>query len=200
MQMRKGILFFIFSFCLFAQNPPSEPKLPTVSDPASKENEKAKSNPKKNLYKVSLTLKLCDGRIVSGEFEYEKNEVNLHHVKDGIKYQKNIFISDIKKILIHSWIGKKLKKTIEGWTYSFEPEDVTIYLKKDFYKMKGMPSSEFQKLSIQNENGTAILYTYWRDLHFGNGKWFTGLSSPKQGIREECHPDVIKTIEFNKED
>lgn len=203
MKMKKWILIFIiFSFYLLAQTPPKEPTPPTVSDPgkSSKENVKSGNNPKKNLYKANLTLKLCDGRMISGEFEYEKNEVILQHTKDGIRYQKNISISEIKKIIIHSWFGKKLKKTADGWSYSFEPEDVTIYLKKDFYKMKGMPSSEFQKLNIQNENGIAILYTYWMDLNLGNGKWFTGLSSPKQGIREECHPDVIKMIEFNKED
>ncbi|MCX8000125.1 MAG: hypothetical protein N3A69_14425 [Leptospiraceae bacterium] len=62
-----------------------------------------------------------------------------------------------------------------------------------------MPSLEFQKLSIQNENGTANLYTYWVDLQYHNGKWFTGLSQPKQNIQEECLADVIKMIEMNLE-
>lgn len=202
--MKKFFIIFLFYFIIIflkAQTPPQEPTLPKVEEPKSYNKEQTKANnSKKNLHKINLTIKLCDGRMVSGNFEYEKNEITLTHTKDGIQYQKTIQISEIKKILIHSWLGKKLKKTNEGWTYTFEAHDVSVYWKKDFFRIKGMFSSEFQKLSIQNENGVATLYTYWIDLQYNNGKWFSGLSSPKQNIREECHSDVIKTIELNTEE
>jgi hypothetical protein len=195
------LLFALYSF-LFAVDvkTPEDPKPPVLVDPSSKETtdlfpSEKKDPPAKGKKRIRLNLKLCDGREVSGTFEYEKNDISIKHVKDGIHYEKKIKISEIKKIYIQSWEGKKDKKVKEGYTYRFDPLETNVLTRDgDQFKVRGPQFSEFQKINLQNSNGTTVLYTFWIDLKYENGSWYTGLPPIKGNEREDCHPDSIRNF------
>ena len=110
-------------------------------------------------------------------------------------YEKKIKISDIKKIYIESWQGKKDKKVKGGLTYRFEPFELTILSRDgDNFKVSGSNFIGFDKITLTNSYGVTTLFSFWIDLQYDNGKWFTGLPVYKGKAREECHPDTIRTI------
>lgn len=193
------LLFTLFSYGLAIDvKSPEDPRPPVLADPTNKENvEKSESKdpPAKGKKRIRLNLKLCDGREVSGSFEYEKNELNIKHIKDGIPYEKKLKISEIKKMYIHSWEGKKEKKAKEGYTYRFEPSEMSVLSRDgDTFKLKGSQFQEFQKIVLNNSFGTTTLYTFWIDLKHDTGSWYTGLPPFKGTEREDCHPDSVRTI------
>jgi hypothetical protein len=201
--MRIIIIYIILlNFSVFSQESPREPELPEIKEEVpEKKEEKRQEAKKKGKSQINLSLKLCDGRSVKGSFEYEKEELNLKHLKDGIFYEKTLKVSELRKIFIHSWEGVKLKKNKEGFAYKFEPRDISLFTMDGAkYKIRGMIFGEFSKLILKNQNGTATLYSYWMDLRYENGKWYTGLPIFKGNEREDCHSDVVRIIQFESED
>lgn len=193
-----SVVIFMMAFPLLAVEPPKEPTLPSVELAEKVETPKKDSKKDKNIKTASVTVKLCDGRQVTGNIEYEKEEIFFQHLKDGIKYDKKMRITEIKQIKVLSWELKKGKKVKDGTTYQALPTKVQITsASAENFIVKGLPETEFQNLNISNQNGIAKLYTFWFDLQYENGYWFSKLSSISGTEREDCHADVIRTIQFN---
>lgn len=193
-------LFFLSVVCVFAVEPPNDPIEPSLelADKSIESSRKKDSKKEKNLKTASITAKLCDGRQITGNIEYEKEEIFFQHSKDGIKYDKKLRITEIKQIRILSWELKKGKKTKEGTTYQTSPSKVQITnVNAETYLVKGLHDTEFLNLSISNQNGIAKLYTYWVDLQYENGNWYSKLSPISGQEREDCYIDVIRMIQFN---
>jgi len=196
------IVFIILYTYLLNQESPREPSLPSVKDITNDKKEENKDNYKKKVkHNTLLSVKLCDGREISGEFEYTKEELLLKHIIDGIYYEKTLKLNEIKKIYIQSWQASKLKKVKDGITYQFNPKDIRIHTRDgEVYKIKGILSNEFLKIQLKNKNGTTVLFTYWIDLQYENGNWYTRLPTMKGNEREDCHSDVIRLIQFEREE
>jgi hypothetical protein len=190
-----AIYFTLFN-SLVAVDYPVEPIPPQIS--TGSEKEKTPLSKKEIVKKkISVQIKLCDGREISGTVDYEKEEIPLFHTKDGIQYEKKIPISDVRQFYINSWEPIKQKKMKDGISFQMTPKNVTVTLKDtDQYLIQGLKQTEFSKLSVQNKNGIAYLFTYWIDLQFENGKWFSKLPPLKTDSREDCHPDVVRMIRF----
>jgi hypothetical protein len=189
------IIFFQFSLLFPIDTPiteptnPVTPTLPSISEQPKKE--------KKGKKQMDVLLKLCDGREVSGRIEYNKEELVFQHEKDGIKYTKKIQLQSIKQIYILNYMSKQVKKTKDGTAFQFDPGELEITLKdNDIFKISNLNTTEFQKLELQNSNGSTILYSYWIDLLFESGKWYSKLPPIKGNQRLDCHPDVIRMIRF----
>jgi hypothetical protein len=182
---------------LYAIDTPTEPAPPSMPFEDSKGTKKKEAKKDVKPKKANVQVKLCDGREVSGSIEYTKEEIALSHSKDGIKYEKKIEISELRQITINSWEAVKQKKIKEGTTFNLNPSDVTITLKDgESFVIQGLKQTEFLTLSLKNRNGTAYLFSYWMDLQFENGKWHSKIPISKSGIREECHPDIWRTLKF----
>lgn len=196
--MYYSLLFFIFVFSIQSVEPPEEPTLPTV-ELADKSNTSKKESKKSKTKKIqAVTVKLCDGRQVTGNIEYEQDEIFFQHNKDGIKYDKRMQVTEIKQIKIFSWESKKGKKAKDGFTYQFNPSKVQITnLNSENFIIKGLSDTEFQNLNLTNQNGIAKLFTFWVDLQYDNGTWYSKLPLMSGTEREECHSDVVRTIQFN---
>ena len=146
----------------------------------------------------SISVKLCDGRFVEGNIDYEKEEIFFHHIKEGIKYEKKLKVTDIKQIKIQSWELRKGKKIKDGTAYQVYPQKIQITTTAgENFSVKGLQDTEFLNLNVANQNGIAKLYTYWLDLLYDNGSWYSKLSSVSGQEREDCHSDVIRVIQFN---
>lgn len=202
MNLTRSFLFLFFwaTVCIFAVEPPTDPTEPSVelADKSIESSRKKDSKKDKNLKTAFITAKLCDGRQVTGNIEYEKEEIFFQHTKDGIKYDKKLRITEIRQIKILSWELKKGKKTKEGTTYQTSPSKVQIQnTNAETFLVKGLQDTEFLNLSISNQNGIAKLYTFWVDLQYENGNWFSKLSPVSNQEREDCYVDVIRTIQFN---
>jgi hypothetical protein len=196
--LRFSMAIFIMAFSLFAVEPPKEPTLPSVELAEKVDAPKKDSKKDKSVKTISVTAKLCDSRQVTGNIDYEKEEIFFQHIKDGIKYDKKMRITEIKQIKIVSWELKKGKKVKDGITYQALPAKVQITtVSAENFIVKGLQETEFQNLNISNQNGVAKLYTFWFDLQYENGSWFSKLSSISGTEREDCHVDVIRTIQFN---
>lgn len=197
-------IFFSLYFVFLSANsilpiePPKEPALPVV-ELADKVNASKKETKKdKNVKTASVTVKLCDSRQVTGNIEYEKEEIFFQHTKDGIKYDKKLRITEIKQIRVMSWEFKKGKKVKDGTTYQVMPSKVQISTESsENFIVKGLQDTEFLNLNISNQNGNAKLYTFWLDLQYENGSWFSKLPSISANEREDCFADVIRTLQFN---
>ena len=188
-------LFLLFlNLNIFSVEPPIEPTPPVIQN---QQVEQVNTN-KKGKRTVSLVLKLCDGREIIGKTEFTKDEIVFRHERDGINYTKKILLSNIKQIFIKNFSPKLQKKSSNGTTFQFDPGEIEITSHNDeIYKIFGFPGTEFQKISLNNNNGSTTLYTYWIDLQYDNGKWFSKLPTFKNQNREECHPDVVRTIKFD---
>jgi hypothetical protein len=189
---------FFLTNSLIAIEPPKDPVVPTVELVEKPSTHKKESKKEKNLKTAAVTVKLCDGRQVSGNIEYEKEDILFQHIKDGIKYDKKIRVTEIKQIKILSWELKKGKKVKDGITYKTSPLKVQITNNDaENFQMKGLQDTEFLNLNVSNENGIAKLYTFWLDLQYDSGAWFSKLGSVSGTEREDCHADVIRVIQFN---
>ena len=189
------ILFFQFSMLLSTDTPIVEPTNPITPTPPSIPDQPKKE--KKGKKQIDILLKLCDGREVSGRIEYNKEDLVFQHEKEGIKYTKKIQMQSIKQIYILNYISKQVKKTKDGTAFQFDPGELEITLKdNDIFKISNLNTSEFQKMELQNSNGSTTLYSYWIDLLFESGKWYSKLPPIKGNQRVDCHPDVIRMIRF----
>jgi hypothetical protein len=191
--MRKSIFLFLFCISLFSIDVPKDPTPPSLVEEETKKDSKKE----KKTHTVSVQVKLCDGRQLSGSVEYEKEELNIKHTKDGIQYEKKIRVSELRQIKIYSWTLKKQKKNKEGTLFEAKPDKVMIQgMGEEKFYIQGLGQTEFASLKLNNQNGIAKLFSYWSDLQYANGNWYSKLSQTNSSEREDCHPDVIRSILF----
>ena len=195
--MRIGFLIILTLFLrtpIYSIDTPSEPTLPSI--PTLIESPKEKKGKKQ----IFINLKLCDGREISGKTEYTKEELVFQHEREGIRYTKKININQIKHFYILTFTPKSIKKSKEGTTVQFDPSEIEISSKEgDSFKIYSLTNSDFQKFTLNNVNGSTTLYTYWIDLQYESGKWYSKLPPFKTSFREDCHPDVVRMIKFEPE-
>ena len=191
--MKWSIILFLFYTILYSIETPKEPTPPSIVEDDIKKDSKKE----KKIHTVSVQVKLCDGRQLSGSVEYEKEELNIKHTKDGIQYEKKIRVSDLRQIKIYSWNLKKVKKNKEGTLFEVKPDKVMVQgIGEEKFFIQGLSQTEFASLKLNNQNGIAKLFSYWSDLQYTNGSWYSKLSQTNSLEREDCHPDVIRSILF----
>ncbi|MCE9499337.1 MAG: hypothetical protein K8R21_02365, partial [Leptospira sp.] len=190
-------LFALLPLSLLSIDSPKNPKLPdepVLNSPADSRDSRGEKEKKA----MSLSLRLCDGREVRGEWSFGKEELSFSHFKEGIAYSKKLKLSEIASLRILSWEMKKIRKQKDGVSYELLPKRVTLTVKTgERFLRDSLANTEFLNVIIVNENGSAKFYSYWMDLMYENGKWFSSLSAIKSLEREDCHPDVIREIVFN---
>ncbi len=192
------ILLITFSFPLWADPKlPKEPLSPGFPGEEKKEDRDARGDTKRS---VVQTLTLCDGRTVRGETEGLGTGISFQHLRDGIEYKKTLKWEEVESVRIDSWELKQKKEEKKGISYEALPKKVRIRTRsgETFYKETGLSDLKLLNLVIQNQNGTANLFTYWIDLKFENGAWYSGLPAlKKEGlVREDCLKDVVRMIEW----
>lgn len=188
--MKTILIYSLFFFLVFGNDGPKEPNLPSLAE--EKDSKKEKKN-----HQIGVNVKLCDGRQISGKIEYENEELNIKHLKNGIKFEKKISIKDLKLFKILTWSLKKQKKVKDGTIYLAKPEKVILQnSNEEKITITGLDETEFQILKLTNQNGKTKLYTFWSDLLYPNGNWFSKLGATSSFERSECFPDVVKEVNF----
>ncbi|ABJ74951.1 hypothetical protein [Leptospira borgpetersenii] len=201
---------FAFTFFLLflnvsipSQKTPKEPTLPvepTVnSDSRNQRGESIKQAgtgvDEKGEKKVKVIF--CDGRDVEGFWKNPPFEFKFQHKKNNITYSKSLKIDDISKIKITGWKLKSSNKRKEGIPYRAEPYQIQIIsLSGEIFFKEPSPKGEIQQISFSNQFGDTTLFLYWNDLKYENGQWFSGLKPFLGEFREDCHPDVVREIQF----
>ena len=156
---------------------------------------KKQSSDKEFVLKIEVSL--GDSRSLAGELPLRAPEkFQVEHIKDGIRYQKEIRLSDIDAIEIRRWSGKLLAQKKDGTLYEFVPDRIFVRL-KDGYTMIAIGNvfSFIRQFPVYNSNGRVYVFSYWRDLQKKDGTWFTGLRGPILG-RRVPHKDVVHRIQF----
>ncbi len=190
--MKINLLLIIFCLKIYSLDTPKEPSLPSLAE------EKVDSKKDKKKHTTSVQVKLCDGRKIIGTIEYENEELNIKHLKNGIKYEKKIFLKDLKSFKIITWGLKKQKKVKEGTIYSLIPKQVVLNTEnEENIRISSLEETEFQILKLTNSNGKTRLYTFWNDLLYPNGNWFSKLGAISDIEREDCFPDVVRQVDFD---
>ena len=178
---------------------PKEPSLPSVPNEESKEPRTARGDKDSGESKV-LNLTLCDGRTVRGESTSGSQTIFFEHTKDGILYKKKLSSNELDSIKIDSWELKLKREEKKGTTYEALPKKIRIRTKNGevFYKETGLSDLKLLNIEIKNNNGETTLFTYWVDLKFPDGKWYSGLPDPKGDplVREDCLKDVVRMMEW----
>lgn len=207
------ILFVFFHAHLYSQKSPklpTDPKMPEIpkEERDSRGDKKSSSDTENNLEKESTASKgnnrellviLCDGRKVKGKWEQKENEINITHIKDGIKYQKKIQASNMLSLKVLSWKANLFKEEKEGTSYKMIPSQVRIETRTGeiFDKDMGLDGTEYSILKLENENGYATIYSLWMDFLSKDGSWYTKLEkiSPDKE-RKDCFKDVLLEVKF----
>lgn len=167
------------------------PKEPTLPQTPKVEKEKKRKS-------LSILLELCNHRKIEGFIYYQKDKIEFKHIREGIEFRKKLKLSEIKQIRILNWKFKKEKKTKYGRKYTMLPRKVEIItFQNQFFIMEGLESTEFMSVEINNSYGKAKLYSFWIDLLKKNNTWYSKLPKVDKDYREECHPDVIRSIHLN---
>ncbi|EOQ89218.1 hypothetical protein LEP1GSC202_1806 [Leptospira yanagawae serovar Saopaulo str. Sao Paulo = ATCC 700523] len=178
---------------------PKEPNLPTMPNDESKEPRNARGEKESAESKV-LNVTLCDGRTVRGESTSGSQTIHFEHTKDGILYKKKLNVNELDSIKIDSWEFKLKREEKKGTTYEVLPKKIRIRTKNGevFYKETGLSDLKLLNIEIKNNNGETTVFTYWVDLKFPDGKWYSGLPMTKSDVsfREDCLKDVVKMIEW----
>lgn len=178
---------------------PKEPNLPSIPNEESKEPRNARGD-KDSGDPKALNLTLCDGRTVRGESTSGSQTMFFEHTKDGILYKKKLTIAELDSIKIDSWELKLKREEKKGTTYEVIPKKIRIRTKNGevFYKETGVSDLKLLNIEIKNNNGETTLFTYWVDLKFPDGKWYSGLPATKSDplTREDCLKDVVRLIEW----
>lgn len=201
-------LFRVFLTLLFLSIPvildsepkaPKEPTLPSVSGEEKKEDRDARGETREKRNSVQ-TLTLCDGRTVRGESEGMGDGFHFVHWKDGIEYKKKLKWDEVESIKIDSWELKQKKEEKKGISFEALPKRVRIRTRNGevFYKDSGLADIKLLNLTVKNNNGTATVFSYWIDLKYPNGSWYSGLPQLKGDslVREDCFKDVVRVIEW----
>ncbi|WP_411823600.1 hypothetical protein [Leptospira sp. 'Mane'] len=193
-------LFFSLSLSLAAQPKlPKEPNLPNVIGSEKKEDRDARGDTREQKTIVQ-NLTLCDGRTVRGEGTILTEGIQFIHVKDGIEYKKKLKMEEIESIRIETWELKQKKEEKKGISFEAMPKKIRIRARsgESYYKESGLADLKLLNLEIKNNNGAATLYSYWIDLRYPNGTWFSGLPAIKNDglVRDDCLKDVVRLIEW----
>lgn len=193
-----GVLAF-FSPAFGQPRIPKEPSLPSVPNEEVKETRNARGDKDSGEPRV-INLTLCDGRTVRGESSSGSQSIFFEHTKDGILYKKKLTVSELDSLKIDSWELKSKREEKKGVTYEVLPKKIRIRTKNGevFYKETGVADLKLLNIEIKNNNGETTLFTYWVDLKFPDGKWYSGLPTTKgdQSFREDCLKDVVRMIEW----
>ncbi|MDF3820026.1 hypothetical protein P3G55_08960 [Leptospira sp. 96542] len=175
---------------------PKEPNAPVLNFEEKKEEKPA--NEKKEF--VVLNLTLCDGRTVRGESPSSIETISFEHNKDGILYKKKLNLGELGSIKIDSWELKQKREEKKGMSFEVVPKKIRIRTKagETFYKDTGLADLKLLNFEIKNNNGVAILYSYWIDLKYPDGSWYSGLPAVKNNAltREDCLKDVVRMVEW----
>lgn len=191
----------LFPIYILSSEPraPKDPTLPTSPSEGKKDDRDARGDLREKKTSVQ-TLTLCDGRTIRGEADGMGEGFQFSHLKDGIEYKKKLKWEEVESVKIDSWELKQKKEEKKGISFEARPKRVRIRTKNGeiFYKDTGLADINLLNLSVKNNNGTATLFSYWIDLKFPTGSWYSGLP-PIKGeslIREECYKDVVRMIEW----
>lgn len=178
---------------------PKEPSLPSLPSEETKEPRNARGDKDSGEPKV-LNLTLCDGRTVRGESSSGSQSIFFEHTKDGILYKKKLNVNELDSIKMDTWELKLKREEKKGTTYDVVPKKIRIRTKNGevFYKETGVSDLKLLNIEIKNNNGETTLFTYWVDLKFPDGKWYSGLPATKGDplVREDCLKDVVRMIEW----
>lgn len=178
---------------------PKEPSLPSLPSEETKEPRNARGDKDSGEPKV-LNLTLCDGRTVRGESTSGSQSILFEHTKDGILYKKKLNVNELDSIKMDTWELKLKREEKKGTTYEVVPKKIRIRTKNGevFYKETGVSDLKLLNIEIKNNNGETTLFTYWVDLKFPDGKWYSGLPATKGDplVREDCLKDVVRMIEW----
>jgi hypothetical protein len=198
-------LFLVFlclsSFHILSADPkaPKEPTPPTIGGEEKKEDRDARGDLREKRTAVQI-LTLCDGRTIRGEAEGMGEGFQFSHLKDGIEYKKKLKWDEVESIKIDSWELKQKKEEKKGISFEAMPKRVRIRTRNGeiFYKDSGLADIKLLNLSVKNNNGMATVFSYWIDLQYPNGTWFSGLPKLKNEtlVREECFKDVVRMMEW----
>lgn len=210
------LLVAISAFPVFSQklpkNPlnPSDPRSPSLEEERdsrgdkkqNNQNSSKKENAEESSAQLSKTIQatLCDGRKVTGKWEGKISQIQFHHIREGIRYQKSISLSEISQLKILSWRAEIHKKESTGVAYKMLPDMVQLETKsgESFQKDSGLEGTEFSVLRLENPNGVATLYSMWIDLLYKDGNWYTKLKPIKADEpRTDCFKDVIREISLS---
>ena len=209
------ILFFfiILNINISAQKSPklpNEPKLPEMpkEERDSRGDKKSNSENGKNSDQDStdinsanreLLVTLCDGRKVKGKWEQKEKEINLTHIKEGIKYQKKIQASNMLSVKILTWKAVIFKEEKDGTAYKMIPSQVRLETRtgETYDKDMGLDGTEYSILKLENENGHATIYSLWMDFLSKDGSWYTKLDKiTADKERKDCFKDVMVEMKF----
>ncbi|PJZ56952.1 hypothetical protein [Leptospira barantonii] len=198
------VFFFLFSVVsLHSQKGPKEPTLPNEPTVGDSRNPRGETGGKqggtgvdeKGEKKVKLIL--CDGRDVEGFWKNPPLEFKFQHKKSNITYSKSLKLEEVSKIKITGWKLKSSNKRKEGTPYKAEPYQIQMisFSGETFFK-EPSPTGEIQQIQFNNQFGDTTLFLYWNDLQYENGQWFSGLKPFMGEFRTDCHPDVVREIQF----
>lgn len=195
-----NLCFFVFTRGITGQpRIPKEPTLPNTPMEDKKDDRNVRGDTTKKEYSV-LTLTLCDGRTVRGESPNKQEVIQFEHTKDGILYKKKLNLSEIDSLKIDNWEFKQKREDKKGISYELVPKKIRIRTKtgETFYKETGLADLQLLSFEIKNSNGVANLFSYWVDLKYPNGSWYSGLATVKNESngREDCLKDVVRMIEW----
>jgi small nuclear ribonucleoprotein (snRNP)-like protein len=202
--MKQTILFFLLSIsiALNAQKLPklpTEPKVPEVSNEERDNRGDKKSEEAKSKQSRDVLVILCDGRKVKGKWEEKDSELNITHIKDGIKYQKKIMSANMLSVKVLSWKAILFKEEKDGTSYKMVPSNVRIETRsgESYEKDMGLDGTEYSILKVENDNGITTIYSLWMDFLAKDGTWFTKLEkiSPDKE-RKDCFKEVLVELKF----
>lgn len=193
------ILLFILFYSIHSLDNPSNPTLPKTPETKSGEETdprgEKKQSPISKFRKIELFL--CDGRSLSGEIEFKKDEIAIKHLRDGISYAKKVKAADLQAISILSWMPEKVRKKSDGTLYRIIPHRVQLLSKSnEKFLIYGLEDVGLLHLQINNKNGATTVYSYWMDLLNSDGKWYTNIISDTGKESQACFKDVMKQIYF----
>lgn len=197
------LIFFLFSFSLLPQKNPKEPILPSEptingdSRNSRGENGKPTGTGVDEKGEKKIKVIFCDGREVEGYWKSAPIEFKFKHKKSNITYSKALKLEEVSKIKIVTWKLKASNPRKEGTPYRAEPYQIQMFsFSGESFLKEPMETGEIQQISFNNQFGDATLFLYWNDLLYENGQWFSGLKSFSGEFRSDCHPDVIREIQF----
>ncbi|WP_232371519.1 hypothetical protein [Leptospira ainazelensis] len=198
------LIFLFFSFEILPQKNPKEPTLPsepTINgesrNPRGETGKQTGSGvDEKGEKKIKVIF--CDGREVEGFWKNIPIEFKFKHKKSNITYSKALKLEEVSKIKIVTWKLKASNRRKEGTPYRAEPYQIQMFsFSGESFLKEPLETGEIQQISFNNQFGEATLFLYWNDLQYENGQWFSGLKSFSGEFRSDCHPDVVREIQFS---
>ncbi|EMN51361.1 hypothetical protein LEP1GSC088_4464 [Leptospira interrogans str. L1207] len=195
-------VFLFLNFSVHSQKSPKEPTLPVepaIGDSRNSRGETEKQTgtglDEKGEKKIKAVF--CDGREVEGFWKNPPLEFKFRHKKNNITYSKSLKLEEIAKIKITNWKLKSSNRRKEGIPYRAEPYQIQmISFSGEVFLKEPSPTGEIQQIQFNNQFGDATLFLFWNDLQYENGQWFSGLKPFSGEFRLDCHPDVIREIQF----